>query len=116
MPALQSLSVSAALHVSSLAARHSGPFFSACVAKRSRSLLMYPGRDHHGMPGAWKSEKHAAVCFFLPAQQDALCARLPSMSGLLGGYVAEALWAADGQKMSCEQQAVLFAAVADAVS
>lgn len=67
------------------------------------------------MPGAWKSEKHAAVCF-LSTQRDALCIRLPSMSGLLGGYVAEALWAADGQKMSCEQRAVLFAAVADAVS
>lgn len=68
------------------------------------------------MPRAWKAEKHAAVCFFLPAQRDALCACLQSMPLLFGGYVAEALWAADGQKMSCEQQAVLFAAVADAVS
>lgn len=62
------------------------------------------------------SQKNTQQCAFLPAQRDALCARLQSMSGMLGGYVSKALWAADGQKMISEQQAVLFAAVADALS
>lgn len=64
------------------------------------------------MPRAWKSEKHKPVCFVSTAGHFVLL----SAEYLLGRRVADALRAVDGQQTSCEQQAILFAAVADAVS
>lgn len=77
---------------------------------------MCPGRGIMECP-EHGSQKNTQQCAFSCLHSGTLCASVCLVCwGLWGRCVAKALWAVDGQKMSCKQRAVLFAAVADAVS
>lgn len=62
------------------------------------------------------SQKNTQQCAFFASTAGRFVRPSAEYVGAVGRLCCRALWAADGQKMSCKQQVVLFAAVADAVS